>query len=203
MKRVGLTIAALAVTPLLCTNNLLVSADIPVHCLHRQTTGTWSFKLSSNKNDDTLTCGHSLPDNVMTMVDQHVRYTSPNFKVDREYKVTLSSPNVAIDADGNTGTWTMIYDEGFEVQINKKKYFAFFVYEPRVEHPTPDENSDFLSICDETFSGWYHNDDETDWGCYVGKLVKPSDKTTVGTAHITSDHVVDPGASCFFFVFLF
>ena len=94
----------------------LALADIPVHCLHRQTLGTWVFRLGSNDHDDTLTCGHKLPDAVMTMVDNRVRFDNPNFKVTKDYEVVLSEPNVATDAKGNKGTWTMVYDEGFEVR---------------------------------------------------------------------------------------
>ena len=177
----------LSVTPFLSV------ADIPVHCLHRQTVGTWNFKLGSNKNDDTLTCGHKLPDEVMTMVDQKVRYKSPNFSVDSEYKVTLTNPNIATDEKGNKGTWTMIYDEGFEVNINGRKFFSFFCYEPKVQNPSPDENADFYSICDEVFSGWYHNNDETDWGCYVGKHIGGGESvTTDDDSSISNDHVVQP-----------
>jgi cathepsin C len=187
MKAAGIAILSL-MTPL-----TVVNADIPVHCLHRQTVGVWNFKLGSNNNDDTLTCGHKLPDSVMTMVDKKVRYDTPNFNIDTNYKVTLSNPNIATDDNGNKGTWTMIYDEGFEVRINGKKFFTFFVYEPRVDDPSPDKNGDFFSICDETFSGWYHNDDNTGWGCYVGKRVEGT-KEDVADIKISNDHVVQPGS---------
>ena len=32
---------------------------------------------------------------------------------------------------GNVGTFTLVYDEGFEVTIDSVKYFAFFRYEPK------------------------------------------------------------------------
>ena len=101
--------------------NTVVEADIPVHCLHRQVVGKWIFRMGSNDHDDTLTCGHKLPDSVMTMVDNRIRFKNPNFKVSHDYKITLSEPNIATDAKGNKGTWTMIYDEGFEVRIDNKK----------------------------------------------------------------------------------
>ena len=171
-----------------------VVADIPVHCLHRQTVGEWNFKLGKNTNDDTLTCGHQLPDSVMTMVKKKIRYATPNFAVDTEYKVTLANPDIATDEKGNKGTWTMIYDEGFEVKINGRKFFAFFVYEPRVDNPSPDSNADFFSICDETFSGWYHNDDEKDWGCYVGKRLGGPNAVDVPQTSVHNDHVVQPNS---------
>ena len=149
--------------------NTVVEADIPVHCLHRQVVGKWIFRMGSNDHDDTLTCGHKLPDSVMTMVDNRIRFKNPNFKVSHDYKITLSEPNIATDAKGNKGTWTMIYDEGFEVRVNGKTFFSFFVYVPKVAEPTPDNNADFDSICGETFTGWYHDYDDTEWGCFIGK----------------------------------
>ena len=82
--------------------------------------------------------------------------------------VTLEEPNVAKDEKGNTGTWTMLYDEGFEVVIDNKKFFAFFQYQPKTDYANPDEVDDFNSYCDQTFSGWYHNADGQKWGCYIG-----------------------------------
>ena len=91
---------------------MYVNADIPVHCLHRQAIGTWIFRMGSNDHDDTLTCGHKLPDSVMTMVDNRVRFKNPNFKVSHDYKITLSEPNVATDSKGpkEPGRWFMTKD---------------------------------------------------------------------------------------------
>ena len=156
-------------TFILLNSSPTVHADIPVHCLHKQAVGKWIFRMGSNDHDDTLTCGHKLPDSVMTMVDNRVRFKNPNFKVSHDYKITLSEPNIATDSKGNKGTWTMVYDEGFEVRINGKTFFSFFVYVPKVAEPTPDNNADFDSICGETFTGWYHDYDDTEWGCFIGK----------------------------------
>ena len=42
-----------------------------------------------------------------------------SFKVEKKMKVSLANPNVALatDSDGkkHKGTWTNVYDEGFEV----------------------------------------------------------------------------------------
>jgi len=38
-------------------------------------------------------------------------------------------PNVVTDSSGkNIGTWTMVYDEGFEIETNDLNFFAFSKY---------------------------------------------------------------------------
>ena len=58
-----------------------------------------------------------------------------------ETQITLSYPNIAVDGDGNTGTWTMIYNQGFEVIIGGRSYFAFSYYE-YVSKENQSENHD-------------------------------------------------------------
>ena len=57
----------------------LALADIPVHCLHRQTLGTWVFRLGSNDHDEThqlahqcevLTEGGTAPWSIYTLLDE-------------------------------------------------------------------------------------------------------------------------------------
>ena len=85
---------------------------------------------------------------------------------DVTYKITvdLLYPDVAVDtASGHKGFWTLIYNQGFEVVLNNKKYFAFSKYKT--------DGSKVTSICDETLPGWVHNVVGTDWACYVGQKV--------------------------------
>eukprot|EP00742_Colponemidia_sp_Colp-10_P007781 GILJ01008390.1.p1 GENE.GILJ01008390.1~~GILJ01008390.1.p1 ORF type:complete len:683 (+),score=80.19 GILJ01008390.1:295-2049(+) len=56
----------------------------------------------------------------------------------------------------------MVYDEGFEVVIHGRKYFAFSKY---LENGT--------SVCQETESGSFHHLDGTRWGCYRGSKEGP------------------------------
>jgi hypothetical protein len=69
--------------------------------------------------------------------------------------ITLDFPNIASDDEGNLGFWTIIYNQGFEVEVNHRKYFAFSKY---------DANN---SYCSETQWGWAHDNgvNPSDWSC--------------------------------------
>lgn len=91
---------------------------------------------------------------------------SGDIKFSRTYQVELAFPNIAIGEDGAKGTWTMISNQGFEVWVGGRIFFAFSYYEQVGDKVT--------SFCSRTFGGWYHNEDVTNWGCYVGKRVGPT-----------------------------
>lgn len=115
---------------------LFAAADLPIHCLQEQIVGKWIFHLGAGDFSNNITCDKFTPL--------------------RDYQVVLSLPNIATDRDGNTGTWTMVYDEGFEVVIADRKFFAFSHY------------GGGKSQCDQTMPGWYHGIDGKHWGCYQG-----------------------------------
>merc|ERR1719473_1177685 len=85
--------------------------------------------------------------------------------------MTLQDPNTAQDQDGGYGTWTMIYDEGFEVAFQDYTFFAFSGFS-FVNGPHGKTN---VSHCGETQVGWYHDTNRHNWGCYYGKKVTGSD----------------------------
>jgi len=111
----------------------------------------------------------------------------PNYKVVDQMKVKLLEPNVAVhtNAQGKQvkGTWTMIYDEGFEVVLAGHKYFAFSKFK-KGAHCSDSTQCDIQrSSCHKTFPGWYHNEqnpDKASWGCYHAH------KT--GTGHKDKEH---------------
>jgi len=140
------------------------AADLPVHCLRHEVTGDWTFFLGKTGPTRTA-CGHNRPDVEETQpVRTVVGETS-------EMPVFLSSPNVA-KAQGQTGTWTMVYDEGFEVRVGKQVFFAFSNF-------TYDEGHHNQTHCDATMVGWYSNTDRSEFGCYYGVKSSPAAPTAL------------------------
>jgi len=110
-------------------------------------------------------CGHSKPDdpNKQPSLD-----TIKQFGKTSKKRFTLQDPDTVSGADGETGTWTMIYDEGFEVAAGDLTFFAFSKFSFVAGRDGAQTN---VSHCDETQVGWYHNKARDNWGCYVGKMV--------------------------------
>jgi len=146
-------------------------ADLPVHCLRHQVAGEWEFTLGPLGPKRT-SCGHKKPDNPLQQ--PHMKFLEQQGELSKK-KLSLQDPNtVSSDADGK-GTWTMIYDEGFEVAMNDMVYFAF----SKFSFTNGPEGQNNISHCGETQIGWYHNAARNRWGCYVGKKVNPSPGDTV------------------------
>ncbi|XP_045587677.2 dipeptidyl peptidase 1 [Procambarus clarkii] len=114
-------------------------ADTPANCLYEDIKGTWTFAETERTGDNTINCDELGP----------IVHTKT---------FTLSFPNTAADEYGNEGTWTMIYNQGFEVNINERSYFAFSYYEGDFTSST--------SYCDRTFNGWSRDKTIRNWSCF-------------------------------------
>lgn len=66
-----------------------------------------------------------------------------------------------MDEYGNKGQWTMIYNQGFEVTINYRKFFAYSKYKT--------DGNVTSSYCDSTIIGWSHDILSKNWACYNGQ----------------------------------
>ncbi|XP_046390646.1 dipeptidyl peptidase 1-like [Ischnura elegans] len=139
MNQKGFSICLVAVLCILGIHTAL--ADIPVHCLYEDVVGKWELHEGPRDGSNDIACDSS--------------FTTDNFAV-----VDLQEPNVAVDQYGNVGTWTLIYDEGFEVIVNGRKYFAFFAYE--------ESGGNTVSHCEKTSVGWSHDVLTRNWACYYG-----------------------------------
>ncbi|XP_063591123.1 dipeptidyl peptidase 1-like [Penaeus indicus] len=125
---------------LLCVS--LAWSDTPANCLYEDIRGTWTFQETERSGDSSLSCDELGP----------VVHTKT---------FTLSFPDTVTDELGNEGTWTMIYNQGFEVNINQRSYFAFSYYEGSWLAST--------SFCDRTFNGWSRDRTVRNWSCFKGQ----------------------------------
>ncbi|XP_056467395.1 dipeptidyl peptidase 1 [Gadus chalcogrammus] len=136
-------------TVLLCVLFLWVErslADTPANCTYEDLLGTWVLQLSKGGHEKTVNCSNEATGVKMVTV-------------------TLEKLSVARDDLGNTGFFTLIYNQGFEVTINNYKWFGYFRYTEQGENVT--------SYCDQTLPGWVHDVLGHNWACFVAKRVEP------------------------------
>jgi len=142
-----LTLAALA-TP-------VVVADLPVHCLSHQIVGKWRFTLGA-LDEKRTSCGHAHPD-VETLQPGREAVDGNSTG---QLALTLHSPNL-VDSDKGAGHWTMVYDEGFEVNLHEFSFLAFSNF----TFSAPKKN---VSHCGQTMVGWYSTVNRSKFGCFYG-----------------------------------
>lgn len=153
----------------------LLIADLPVHCLQQQIFGSWTFHLGAPQSTPQL-CGHHTPGEVRDVVTS----SAPNISEPaRRIDLRLGTPDLAELASeedayehAEVGWWTMIYDQGFEVRLAGRVFFAFSSVVPSAS------SSGYASRCSTTAIGWYHelgNETHSDvWGCYHGVQTRRS-----------------------------
>jgi len=122
-------------------------ADTPANCTFEDVEGSWIFYESERSQGSTIDCMSKVP-------------------VVAKFLVDLKYPNVAVDQFGNVGTWTMVYNQGFEVTVSGRSYFAYSDY----EELGPDK---VASYCNQTKigNGWSHDVTVRNWACFTGKKV--------------------------------
>ena len=144
-----------------------VLADLPVHCLRHQLTGHWTFFVGP-RSATPQACGHHTPGEVRDVVLQEGHAEVVGVLDTVRLEVVLESPDLAStnSSSGATevGWWTPVYDQGFEVRLGGRAYFAFSSVTPSSTTP------DFRSHCSRTAVGWYRelDSDRDAWGCYYG-----------------------------------
>jgi len=124
-----------------------VNGDTPANCTYQDVAGSWIFYESERSGTNKIDCSTGL-----TIVEKT--------------RVTLSYPDVAVDQYGNKGTWTMVYNQGFEVTVTGRSYFAFsdFTVDGQV----------VTSFCNRTKpgEGWSHDVTVRNWACFSGRKVE-------------------------------
>lgn len=71
----------------------VIFGDLATNCTYEETVGSWTLYVGPSNFTSKIKCNKAI-------------------EPVQEINVQLSFPNVAIDDDGNTGTWTMIYNQG-------------------------------------------------------------------------------------------
>jgi len=127
-----------------------VSCDVQTNCTYEETVGDW-----------VLYIGHG------NLTNQEIDCNN-NVNVTKTIRVTLLFPDHVADEFGNEGTWTMVYNQGFEIKLGGRKYFAF----QYCDETAPKQ---WTSYCDQTFNGWSHDlvvnnqYPPLNWACYFAK----------------------------------
>jgi len=119
----------------------VVHADLPLHCLPEDILGEWEFVSDGapQVGGGLPSCGHSFPNTVASMLNLLGQEPRQRLVPEKE-RFTVALTNrvkgdgrdrhlVAITSDGREGSWTMIFDEGFEVRLGGQSYFAHFEFE--------------------------------------------------------------------------
>lgn len=126
----------------------LIVADTPADCRYEDVVGVWKFDVDDTNADSIVDCPkHNL------------------IKTKNKLVVKLSFPNVAVDQFGNAGFWTMVYNQGFEVVVAGRKFFAFSKYKVLGRTVT--------SYCGDTTIGWTGNVVGRNWGCFSARKTTP------------------------------
>uniref|UniRef100_A0A8C9Q0W5 Cathepsin C n=1 Tax=Spermophilus dauricus TaxID=99837 RepID=A0A8C9Q0W5_SPEDA len=84
-----------------------VRCDTPANCTYPDLLGTWVFQVGPVGSQRDINCSVMEP---------------PEKKV----VVHLKKLDTAYDDFGNSGHFTIIYNQGFEIVLNDYKWFAFF-----------------------------------------------------------------------------
>ncbi|KAH8876534.1 Cathepsin C isoform 3 [Schistosoma japonicum] len=131
------------VTVVVCLR--LIGADTPANCTYEDARGQWIFHVGDYKSK-----------------------CSENLNPKQSIIITLLYPDIAVDAFGNRGHWTLIYNQGFEVTISHRKWLAIFAYKA---------NGEFN--CHKSMPTWTHDTLIRQWKCFVAQKIGVPDKLQI------------------------
>lgn len=124
-----------------------IVADTPADCRYEDIKGQWTFHVSERNFDNTLDC-------------PNMEQTPENFP--NTVVINLHDYNQA----NQDGTFTLIYNQGYEILLNSDKWFSFFEYSANFRDETKPFGVSYS--CLRTLNGWVHTDSGENWGCFYG-----------------------------------
>ncbi|XP_023337847.1 dipeptidyl peptidase 1 isoform X3 [Eurytemora carolleeae] len=145
-----------------------VRGDTPANCSYEDISGSWTFYESERSGTKDIDC-------------------SSRFSIVEKTRVDLMYPNSAVDQFGNIGTWTMVYNQGFEVTVNGRTFFGFSDYEI-----LPNKGG-VLSYCNQTKPGWSHDVTVRNWACFTAKKLNRNGVEFVPKYQIKSENYGNKG----------
>lgn len=137
-----------------------VRSDTPANCTYPDLLGSWVFQVGPRRPRGDFNCTEMGP-------------------TEEKVVIHLKKLDTAYDDLGNSGHFTLIYNQGFEIVLKDYKWFAFFKYEVK--------GSTVISYCHETMTGWVHDVLGQNWACFVGKkLASPLEKVNSNMVQLGS-----------------
>lgn len=123
---------------------------------------------------------------------ERLNFVNVNFflaTIQRKLRITLNENSVAYENDWNKGSWTMVYNQGYEVVVNFRTFFAFskYFYNKVVHFALKhfyfllvlylkqnfflflQTDGTVISFCNETFVGKSHDVTLRHWACFYGR----------------------------------
>ncbi|GFE52649.1 preprocathepsin c precursor [Babesia ovis] len=141
--------AVLLLISTLCVFIRLAHGDLPIHALTSDVLGLWRVLETEKFHEKPQTCGGTLPnrnsenlkldnyrhfledrygdlkENVVELVDERYHRRGETPPRNRWLYLGIRDPKVG---QGFIGKWTMVYDEGLDLDLGSTRYFGFFKY---------------------------------------------------------------------------
>ncbi|VDQ00540.1 unnamed protein product, partial [Trichobilharzia regenti] len=107
--------------------------DTPANCSYSDAIGQWVFYVGDYKSK-----------------------CPSKFKPKRVVTMKIQYPDIVTDSYGNMGKWTLIYNQGFEIIINHRKWLVMFHYEKKSKFN-----------CHKSMPMWTHDTLIRQWYCFT------------------------------------
>merc|ERR1712071_204430 len=149
----------------------IAKSDTPADCHYEVIKGKWTFHYTDS----------GLVPEPKGMCHEGLDYKN-------EVTFELSNINLVtrLDERASNGWFTLIYNQGFEIIIDERKWFAFFSNNRDPGVDTYD--------CDSTYKGWVHDTLSNDWACFHAiheKINSTIKKRPVHSSYSTVEHDFD------------